>query len=73
MRIRIASFAAVALAASFVQAQDVKVETYRLPNGLRVILAPDHSLPMATINTWFNVGAKMKQIGALASPTYLST
>lgn len=39
-------------------AQDVKVEKYRLPNGMTVILHEDHSLPMATINIWYKVGSK---------------
>lgn len=38
-------------------AQDVKVEKYQLPNGMTVILHEDHSLPVATINTWYRVGA----------------
>ncbi|AIE84141.1 M16 family metallopeptidase [Fimbriimonas ginsengisoli] len=51
----IASFAVLAAAAS---AQDVKVEKYRLPNGMTVILHPDHTLPVVTINTWYHVGSK---------------
>ncbi len=39
-------------------AQDVKVEKYTLPNGMRVILHEDHSLPVASVNIWFYVGAK---------------
>jgi predicted Zn-dependent peptidase len=39
-------------------AQQVKVEKYKLPNGMTVILHEDHSLPIATINTWFYVGSK---------------
>ncbi|MGV3616501.1 MAG: M16 family metallopeptidase [Fimbriimonas sp.] len=39
-------------------AQDVKVEKYRLPNGMTVILHEDHSLPIATINIWYRVGSK---------------
>lgn len=39
-------------------AQDVKVEKYRLPNGMTVILHEDHSLPVATINIWYRVGSK---------------
>lgn len=39
-------------------AQDVKYEKYTLPNGMKVILHEDHSLPVATINTWFYVGSK---------------
>lgn len=39
-------------------AQDVPVEKYTLPNGMTVILHEDHSLPVATINTWYRVGAQ---------------
>ena len=39
-------------------AQDVKVEKYKLPNGMTVILHQDKTLPVATINTWFKVGSK---------------
>jgi predicted Zn-dependent peptidase len=39
-------------------AQDVKYEKYSLPNGMTVILHEDHSLPTATINTWYRVGAQ---------------
>ncbi len=39
-------------------AQNLKVEKYRLPNGLTVILHEDHTVPLATINTWFYVGSK---------------
>lgn len=39
-------------------AQDVKVERYALPNGMKVILHEDHSLPLATVNIWYGVGAQ---------------
>ncbi len=38
--------------------QDVKYEKYVLPNGMKVILHEDHSLPIATVNTWYYVGSK---------------
>ena len=31
-------------------------EKYTLPNGLEVILAEDHSVPVVAVNTWFKVG-----------------
>lgn len=40
------------------RAQSVKYEKYTLPNGMTVILHEDHSLPTATINTWYRVGAQ---------------
>lgn len=53
--------AALAALAAVTPAQDVKVEKYTLPNGMVVILREDHTLPIATINTWFSVGSKDEQ------------
>lgn len=39
-------------------AQSLAVEKYRLPNGMTVILYPDHTLPVAAINIWYRVGSK---------------
>ncbi|MBS1702750.1 MAG: insulinase family protein [Armatimonadetes bacterium] len=36
----------------------VPYEKYVLPNGMKVILTVDKTLPVATINTWFYVGSK---------------
>ena len=36
----------------------VPYEKYTLPNGLKVILHVDKTLPIVTINTWFYVGSK---------------
>jgi zinc protease len=33
-------------------------ETFSLPNGLTVILAPDHRLPQVVVDTWFQVGSR---------------
>src|SRR3954462_9057727 len=30
---------------------------FTLPNGLRVILHEDHSVPMASVNMWYHVGS----------------
>jgi zinc protease len=35
----------------------VQFETYTLPNGLTVILSPDHRLPTVAVNLWYHVGA----------------
>lgn len=35
----------------------------RLPNGLRVILAPDHSAPVLAINVSYNVGSRNERPG----------
>ena len=54
----VAVIAATLAAVPPLGAQEPAVETYTLPNGLTVILHPDHSLPQVTVNTWFWVGAK---------------
>jgi predicted Zn-dependent peptidase len=39
-------------------AQNVSVDTYRLANGMTVILHEDHTVPLATVNIWYRVGSK---------------
>src|SRR5262245_48225145 len=34
----------------------LKLLDYTLPNGLRVILAEDHSAPVVAVDTWYHVG-----------------
>ena len=36
---------------------EVKYTQFTLPNGLHVILHEDHSVPIATVNTWYRVGS----------------
>ena len=36
---------------------EVKYTEFALPNGLHVILHEDHSVPIATVNTWYRVGS----------------
>ncbi|MCY2956336.1 MAG: pitrilysin family protein [Planctomycetota bacterium] len=52
-----------ALAAAPLCAQKVAYEKFLLPNGMKVILHVDHSLPVVVINTWFDVGAKDEPTG----------
>jgi zinc protease len=49
---------ALAITAESVQAQQVKFEKYQLSNGMTVILHEDRLLPVATVNTWYRVGAQ---------------
>src|SRR6185295_9537602 len=44
-------------------AQTIPCETYALPNGMRVTLMEDHSLPRASINLWYRVGARNEPAG----------
>ena len=36
----------------------IPFERYTLPNGLTVILSPDHSTPQVTVDLWYHVGSK---------------
>ncbi|WP_374357602.1 M16 family metallopeptidase, partial [Chitinimonas sp.] len=39
------------------------ISEYRLPNGLRVLLAPDASKPTTTVNVTYQVGSRMEKYG----------
>ena len=39
------------------------VETYRLGNGMNVILARDNSVPVVTVNVWYHVGSANERAG----------
>lgn len=41
----------------------LKLEKYRLPNGLTVILSEDHRLPQVAVNVWYHVGAANQEPG----------
>ncbi|HLA90707.1 MAG TPA: pitrilysin family protein [Gemmatimonadaceae bacterium] len=42
---------------------NIPFEKYTLPNGLTVILAPDHTIPQAAVDVWYHVGSKNEQTG----------
>jgi len=42
---------------------EVKYTQFTLPNGLHVILHEDHSVPIATVNTWYHVGSANEMQG----------
>ncbi len=42
---------------------EVTYTQFTLPNGLRVILHEDHSVPIVTVNTWFHVGSAREKVG----------
>ena len=42
---------------------EVKYSQFTLPNGLRVILHEDHTVPMVTVNTWYHVGSGRERTG----------
>jgi zinc protease len=41
----------------------LKIEDYRLSNGLRVVLNEDHSAPLVAVNLWYHVGSKNERVG----------
>jgi predicted Zn-dependent peptidase len=41
----------------------IPIEKYQLKNGMRVILSPDHSVPVVTVYIIYDVGARMEQKG----------
>ena len=45
------------------QVPDLKVETYSLANGLKVILHEDHTTPSVGVNLWYHVGSKNEKAG----------
>ncbi len=42
---------------------ELKFESHTLPNGLRVVLHPDRTLPLVTVNLWYHVGSKNEHPG----------
>ncbi|HSP32983.1 MAG TPA: pitrilysin family protein [Thermoanaerobaculia bacterium] len=41
----------------------LKIDDYKLANGLRVVLNEDHSAPLVAINIWYHVGSKNERVG----------
>ena len=42
---------------------NIPFETYKLPNGLTVILSQDHTTPTVAVNVWYYVGSKNEMPG----------
>ncbi len=42
---------------------DYPIHERTLPNGLRVVVSPDHSVPTVTVNIWVNVGSRHEERG----------
>ena len=48
------------------RAQDsgrIQLDTFTLANGLKVVLAPDHSTQVVAVNVWYNVGSRNEVAG----------
>jgi predicted Zn-dependent peptidase len=41
----------------------IPIDTYRLPNGLQVILSEDHTAPLVAVNLWYHVGSANERHG----------
>ena len=41
----------------------LSLDSYQLPNGLKVVLNEDHSAPLVAINLWYHVGSKNERVG----------
>jgi predicted Zn-dependent peptidase len=41
----------------------VPVERHRLGNGLKVVLSPDHGVPVVAVNLWYGVGSRNEPEG----------
>ena len=52
-----------AWAGNSVTAPQIKYEKYTLKNGLEVILAEDHRLPLAAVDLWYHVGPANERAG----------
>jgi zinc protease len=63
-RALIATFAALALLfpLAFAPAENLKVpvEYYKLPNGLRVVLSPDHTVPTVAVGVYYRIGFRVE-------------
>lgn len=60
------ALALAATPATALQAQDpgrIQLDTFSLANGLKVVLAPDHSTQVVAVNVWYNVGSRNEQVG----------
>ncbi len=58
--------AGVVTLAGPLHAQDagrVQLDTFRLANGLKVVLAPDRSTQVVAVNVWYDVGSRNEQPG----------
>lgn len=42
---------------------DIPYEKFVLPNGLTLIVHPDHKAPIVAVNVWYHVGSKNEKIG----------
>ena len=53
-------FAFAEVAAASDSGFNVPVEYYKLPNGLKVVLSPDHSTPTIALGVYYNIGFRIE-------------
>ncbi len=58
-----AALLGVTLAAGVASAGDAKVHTYRLDNGLKIIVKEDHRAPVVVSQIWYKVGGSYENDG----------
>jgi len=46
-----------------VSALTIPVERHRLENGLKIVLSPDKTVPVAAVNLWYGVGSRNEPAG----------
>lgn len=63
MKLKQLSVASLAFFGMLMNAQEIKFEEYKLPNGLNVILHQDNSAPVVTTGVMYHVGAKDEEVG----------
>ena len=54
---------AVVVSQSRTPAIRIPFETYKLPNGLTVVLAPDPATPTVAVTVWYHVGSRDEKPG----------
>ena len=42
---------------------EIKYESFKLDNGLTIIVHEDHKVPMVAVNVWYHVGSKNEKVG----------
>jgi zinc protease len=45
------------------QPMPIPIDTFQLPNGLRVVLSEDHTAPIVAVNLWYHVGSANERTG----------
>ena len=49
-------------ASSLAELPEIKYESFKLDNGLTVIVHEDKKVPMVAVNVWYHVGSKNEKL-----------